>query len=92
MKNITRIKGEHYIRYNMKIWHTEYAFDIIKKKSEYVNLVQWMESLGNANHDISIVGYCIFDSNYEKALCRTQESLDIICSPSVGEEQVETFQ
>ena len=51
-----------------------------------------MESLGNANHDISIVGYCIFDSNYEKALCRTQESLDIICSPSVGEEQVATFQ
>ena len=28
-----------------------------------------MGTLGNANHDIIIVGYWIFDSKYEKALC-----------------------
>ena len=50
-----------------------------------------MESLVNVNHDISIVGYWIFDSNNEKALCLTQ-LLDVICSPSIGEEQVATFQ
>ena len=44
------------------------------------------------NHDISIICYFIFDSDYKKELCLTQESLDIICSPSVGEELVATFQ
>ena len=51
-----------------------------------------MESLGNVNHAIIILGYWIFYMNYEKSLCLTQESLDVIYSPSVGEEQVETFQ
>ena len=50
-----------------------------------------MESLENLNNDISIVGHFISDSNYNKALCLTQESLDLIFSPSVGEEQVATF-
>ena len=51
-----------------------------------------MDSLGNVKHDISILGYWIFDSKYEKALCLTKESLDVICYPSIGEEQVATFQ
>ena len=48
------------------------AFDILNDMSETVPLVQLMELLGNVNHAISIVGYCIFDSNYKKALCLTQ--------------------
>ena len=67
------------------------AIDIIKNISKYVTLVQLMESLGNLNNAISIVGYWIFYSNYKKSLCVTQESLDIICSPSVDKEQVATF-
>ena len=51
-----------------------------------------MDSLGNVNRAISVVGYWIFESNYEKALYLTQESLDVICSHSVGEEQVKMFQ
>ena len=51
-----------------------------------------MEALGNVNHDISIVVYCIFESNYERSLCLTKESLDLVCSPSVGEEQVAKFE
>ena len=47
-----------------------------------------MDSLGNFNHAISVVGYCIFDSNYEKALVLNRESLDIICAPSFNEKQV----
>ena len=43
-------------------------FDILNEISEYVNLVQLMDSLGNVNHDISIVGHWIFYSNYEKTL------------------------
>ena len=86
-----KIKGEHNLIYNFKVWQEKQAFDILKSVGEYVTLVQLMDSLGNLNNSISIVGYCIFDSNYEKALCLTQESLDIICSHSVGEEQVATF-
>ena len=51
-----------------------------------------MYSPGNVNHVISVVGYLIFESNYEQALCLTRESLDLICSPSIGEEKVVNFE
>ena len=54
------------------------AFDILNDIGENVTLVQLMESLRNMNNAISIVGHWIFDSNYKKALCLTQESLDLI--------------
>ena len=43
------------------------------------------------NCAISVVGYWIFDSNYEKALVLNMASLDMICAPSVGEEQAFKF-
>ena len=73
MTNIMNIKGEQHLRYNMKVRHKKYAFYILKIISEYVNFVQLMDSLLNVNNDISIVGYWIFDSNYEKAICTAQE-------------------
>ena len=39
-------------------------YNILKDISENVTLVQLMDSLGNVNHDISVVGYWIFESNY----------------------------
>ena len=60
--------------------------------SENVMLVQLMDSLGNLNHAISVVGNWIFDSNYEKALVLNRASLDTICAPSVGEEQDAIFE
>ena len=51
-----------------------------------------MDSLGNVNHTISIVGHWIFDSNHEKSFCLTQESLVIIFYPYIGEELIATFQ
>ena len=59
--------------------------DILKYISEHVTLVQLLDSLVNVKHAISIVGYCIFDSNYEKAVVLNRESLDKICAPSVSE-------
>ena len=44
-----------------------------------------MDSVGNVNHTVSIVGYWIFGSNYKKALPLTIHSLNIIFSPLVGE-------
>ena len=53
--------------------------------SANVTLVQLMDSSGNVNHAISIVGSWIFESNYERALFLNRASLDMICAPSVGD-------
>ena len=65
---------------------------ILTDISEHVTLVQLMEYLGNMNHAISVVGYWIFDSNYERALVLNIELLDMICASSVGREEVATFE
>ena len=67
-----KIKGEHNLRYNMPIWKKNDAFGILNYSSDNFTLVQLMESLGNVNRAISIVGYWIFYSNYKKSLCFTQ--------------------
>ena len=51
-----------------------------------------MDSLGNVNHAISVVGNWIFDPNYEKVLVLNRASFDMICAPSVGEEQAAKFE
>ena len=60
-----KIKGEHRLRYNMGIWNRNYAFDILNDMIENFTLVQLMDTLGNVNRDISIVGYCIFDVSFD---------------------------
>ena len=51
-----------------------------------------MNSLGNVNHAISVVGNWIFDSNYEKSLVLNRASLYMICASSVGEEPDDIFE
>ena len=92
MTNRIKIKGEQNLRYNLTIWKKNDAFDTLNYIKEDVTLVQLMYSLGNMNHDISIVGYWIFDSDYERALCLKQELWYIIFSNSIGEELVAMFQ
>ena len=36
--NRMKIKGEHNLRYNLKVWKKRGAFDILKNISEYVTL------------------------------------------------------
>ena len=60
MKNRRKIKGEQNLQYNLTIWKKMNDFDILNDISEDVTLVQLMDSLGNVNHAISVVGYCIF--------------------------------
>ena len=64
MKNRIKIKVEQNLRYNLTIWKKNYAFGILNDISEDVTLVQLIDSRGNVNNSISIVGYRIFDSNY----------------------------
>ena len=92
MKKRRRRKGEQNLEYNLTIWKKNDAFDILNEISEDVSLIQLMDSQGNANHAINIVGHWIFDSNYEKEICLTLLSLDIICYPYIGKELITTFQ
>ena len=68
------------VKYKQKV-----SYDILKDISENVTLVQLMDTLGNVNHSISVVGNWIFDSNYKKALVLNRASLAMICAPSVVE-------
>ena len=47
MTNRRKIKVEYTLRYNLKIWKKEDAFDMLNYISENVTLVQLMYSLGN---------------------------------------------
>ena len=51
-----------------------------------------MEYLRNVNYYISVVGYWIFELNYERALVLNREYLNVICAPSVGKEEMTTFE
>ena len=68
------------------------TFVILNDISEIFTLVQLMDSLGNVNRAIIIVGHWIFDSNYKKAFFLAQVSMYLIFSHSIGEEPVATFQ
>ena len=51
-----------------------------------------MDSVEIFNRAVSIVGYCIFDSNYKKALPLTLDSLNLICPHLVGKGMFAMFE
>ena len=51
-----------------------------------------MDIVENVNHAVSILGYCIFDSNIKNLLPLTLDSLNIVCSPSVGKGMFAVFE
>ena len=67
-------------------------YKILEDRSANVTLVQLMDSIGNVNHAISVVGNWIFDFNYERALVLNKASLDMMCAPSVDEEKNALFE
>ena len=68
------------------------GYKILDDISANDTLVQLMDSLGNLNHAISVFGSWIFDLDYERALVLNRASFDMICAPSVGEEQDAMFE
>ena len=56
--------------------------DIWKIDGNYLNLLT----------NSQVVGSWVFDSDYERALVLNKASLDMICDPSVGEEQNAIFE
>ena len=57
LKNEDRIKGEPNVHYSLRKYKKKGSHDILKYTSENVTLVQLMDSLGNENNYISVVGY-----------------------------------
>ena len=92
LKNKKTFQGEHKVYFSIRKYKTRRYFDILTEISEHVTLVQLMDYLSNVNHAINVVGYWIFDSNYAKSLVLNRESLDIICAPSISEEQADTYE
>ena len=68
------------MHYSLKKYKNKGYYDILTGISEHVTLVQLMYSLVNVNNTISVVGYWIFDSNYEKVLVLNRELLEMICA------------
>ena len=92
LKNKKINVGEARVKYNLIKYKKMREYKMLEDISENFTLVQFMYSLGNVNHAISVFGNWIFDLNYEKALVLNRESLDMICAPSVGEEQGAIFE
>ena len=92
LKNKKRNKSEPKVHYNLIKYNKIREYEFLEDISTNVTLVQLMDSLGNVNHAISVSGNWIFDSNYEKALVLNRASLDMICAPSIGEEQAAKFE
>ena len=63
-----KTKGETRVHYILRRYKNMVSKDITKYIGKHVTLVQLMDSWGNFNHAISVVGYWIFDWNYERAL------------------------
>ena len=65
-----KLKGEPRVYYSLRKYKNKGSYDIMIDISENVTLLQLMDYLVNVNHYISVVGYWIFNSNYEGALVR----------------------
>ena len=91
LKKIKNV-GEARVHYNLIKYKKMHVYKILEDISEKFTLVHLMDSLGNVNHAIIVVGNYIFDTKYGKALVLNRASLDMICAPSVGEEQGDIFE
>ena len=80
------------LRYNIIKWKNQGSFDSLKDISYYIKLLQLMHLIGNVNHAVSIVGKCIFDSNFKKDLPLLLEWLNLTYSSSDGEKIFTLFE
>ena len=91
LKNNRRNIGEVRVHYKLIKYKKKGEYKLFEDISANGTLVQFMYSLVNVNCAISVVGNWIFYSNYEKGFVLNRASLDMICAPSVGEEQDAIF-
>ena len=58
-------KGDQRLCFNINQWGLKVSFDIMNDISENITLVKFMDTVGNVNNAVSIVGHWTFDSNYK---------------------------
>ena len=63
MVDKSRNPGEQRLHYKLEKMNRTGTFDILNNTSEHVTLLQLMDSLGNVNNAVSVVGMWIFDPN-----------------------------
>ena len=81
-----RNKGGECHHYKLKKTNKRVTFDIINDISEYITLVQLVDTVVNVNHAVSISGFWIYYLNYEKEFPFLKESLHIISYCSYSDE------
>ena len=69
LKHKKRNVGKARVHYNLIKYKKMREYKILEDISKNFTLVKLMDSLGNVNYAISVVGNWIFDSNYEKNTC-----------------------
>ena len=74
-------EGYQHLCYKMAKWKNTGELDILNYISDRVVLVQLIDTTGNFNHAVSIIGGWRYYSNYKRALCLIKKSLNIISSP-----------
>ena len=67
MKEEARKKGEKHIICKLEQWRKTDTFDILNNISEYVTLVQLMDSVVTVNHAVGVVVKCVSYSDYKKS-------------------------
>ena len=70
-------KGYQCLCYKLEQWKKTGTFDILNNISEYLTLVQLMDSLDNVNHAVSVVGEWVFYSSYKKSFLLNINSLNL---------------
>ena len=74
-----RIKCEQCLSYKLEQYKKIVSYYILNNISLHVTLVQWMDSLFNANNEVSVFENWIFDYKYKRALPLSIEYLKLIC-------------
>ena len=83
-------KGKHRLRYKLKKCKEKGTFDILKSISENVTLAQMMDSLGNMDHTVIVVGKRILIQISKTPLLNI-EPFNLICSCSHEDQNVVLF-
>ena len=74
--NIVRGKGTPQCKLSYKIFKESYGYDTLLDIYTYQKLLQLKNVIDGINHYVTVVGKCIFDSNFPFVLPDTKDNLD----------------
>ena len=84
-----RSKGEARLGYQVQTYKHTDKFDVLAEPYNGATLLQLQDNLGNVQHSVCVARRWIFDTNFERALPLTMESLNLCCSDPDNENEAE---